>query len=148
MYDILIIVHNVLAWAVLTTGLFVVYRALTAQQTWGDGDTGWVRRLTLFVHLQLLAGLVLWFVSPAVAAARANMGDTMRDTALRRLVVEHPTLMLLAAVAATVSGVMVRKAVTAPAKAKKALVGTLITLLLIALVIPWTRLASRWTALG
>jgi uncharacterized membrane protein len=145
MYGILIGVHNIVAWAVLATGLFVLLKAFTRQQSWNDGDTGWVRRLTLFVHLQLLAGLGLWFTSPTVAQARASMGDTMKDANLRRLVVEHPTLMLLAAVAATVSGVLVKKAPNAPAKAKKAMVGTLITMALIAAVIPWARLVTVWT---
>jgi uncharacterized membrane protein len=148
MYPILISVHNVLAWLVLATGLFVLLRAFTKQQTWSDGDTSWVRRLTLLVHLQLLAGLGLWFTSPSVAQARASMGETMKDANLRRLVVEHPTLMLLAAIAATVSGVLVKKAPSAPAKAKKALVGTLITLALIAAVIPWARLVTVWTNPG
>jgi hypothetical protein len=97
------------------------------------------------VHLQLLAGLGLWFVSPAVAAARASMGDTMKDPALRRLVVEHPFLMVLAVVAATVSGVLVKKAPHSAAKARKALIGTLVTLALVAAVIPWQRLVSQWT---
>lgn len=145
MYGILIPAHNVVAWIVLATAVFVLIKSVTRQQTWNDGDTAWVRRLTTFVHLQLLLGLGLWFTSPTVAQARSSMADTMKDSNLRRLVVEHPTLMLLAAVAATVSGVLVRKAPSAPAKAKKALIGTLITLALIAAVIPWARLVTVWT---
>jgi hypothetical protein len=145
MYGLVIGVHNVLAWLVLVVAVLVLVRALTRRSTWSDADTGLVRKLTLLVHLQLLAGLTLWFVSPTVAAARATMSATMKDSAARRLVVEHPTLMLLAAVAATVSGVMVKKATGPEAKSKKALIGTLITLLLIAAVIPWARLVTSWT---
>lgn len=148
MYQILISVHNILAWLVLVVGPFVLVRAFTQQRTWSDGDTGWVRRLTLLVHLQLLAGLGLWFTSPTVAQARASMGDTMKDANLRRLVVEHPTLMLAAAIAATVTGVLVKKAPTSAAKAKKAQIGTLITMLLIAAVVPWARLVTVWTNPG
>lgn len=146
MYGGILKFHNVLAWLVLATGLFVIVKALTAKTSWGDGETSWVRRLTLFVHLQLVAGLALWFVSPTVATARATMGDTMKDAALRRVVVEHPTLMVLAVIAATVTSVTVRKASGSEAKAKKALVGTLITLVLAAAVIPWNRLIGSWTA--
>ena len=96
-------------------------------------------------RFELLAGLGLWFTSPAVSAARASMGDTMKDPALRRLVVEHPSLMVLAVVAATVSGVRVKKAQGPAAKAKAALIGTLITLALVAAVIPWQRLVTSWT---
>jgi hypothetical protein len=148
MYGFLIGLHNVVAWAVLATGLFVLVKAATRQQTWNDGDTAWVRRLTLFVHLQLLAGLGLFFTSPTIAQARQSMGDSMKDPNLRRLLVEHPTLMLAAVIAATVSGVLVKKAPNAPAKARKALVGTLITMLLIAAVLPWARLVTVWTGSG
>lgn len=145
MYGFLIGAHNLLAWAVLLLGGFVIVRAIGRSATWSDAETGLVRKLTLLVHLQLLAGLGLWFVSPAVAAARAAMGDTMKDPALRRLVVEHPFLMVLAVVAATVSGVLVKKAPNSTAKAKKALIGTLVTLALVAAVIPWHRLVGTWT---
>jgi len=145
MYGILLGTHNLLAWAVLIVGVLVLARAISRSATWSEADTGLVRKLTLLVHLQLLAGLGLWFVSPAVASARASMGDTMKDPALRRLVVEHPSLMILAAVAATVSGVLVKKASGSAAKAKKALIGTLITLALVAAVIPWQRLITKWT---
>lgn len=145
MYAILISTHNLLAWAVLIVGGLVIARAVGRRATWSDSETGLVRKLTLLVHLQLLAGIGLWLVSPSVAAARGSMGDTMKDPALRRLVVEHPFLMVLAVIAATVSGVLVKKASGSAAKAKKALIGTLITLALVAAVIPWQRLITKWT---
>ncbi|QJR36075.1 hypothetical protein [Gemmatimonas groenlandica] len=145
MYGILLGAHNLLAWAVLIVGVLVLSRAGSRSATWSEADTGLVRKLTLLVHLQLLAGLGLWFVSPAVAAARASMSTTMKDPALRRLVVEHPTLMVLAVIAATVSSVRVKKAADSATKAKRALVGTLLTLALVAAVIPWQRLITKWT---
>lgn len=145
MYGMLLGVHNVLAWAVLAVGAYLVVRGATARGGWGDADSTWMRRLVLCTHLQLLAGLGLWFLSPAVAAARASMGTTMKDPALRRLVVEHPTLMIAAVVAATVSGVLVKRASEPEAKAKKALAGAAVTLLLVAAMIPWDRLVGRWT---
>ncbi len=145
MYGFLISAHNLLAWAVLIVGVLVLSRAGSRRATWSEADTGLVQKLTLLVHLQLLAGLGLWFVSPAVAAARASMSSTMKDPALRRLVVEHPFLMVLAVIAATVSSVRVKKASDSATKAKRALVGTLFTLALVAAVIPWQRLVAKWT---
>ena len=145
MYGFLISAHNLLAWAVLIVGVLVLSRAGSRRATWSEADTGLVQKLTLLVHLQLLAGLGLWFVSPAVAAARASMSSTMKDPALRRLVVEHPFLMVLAVIAATVSSVRVKKASDSATKAKRALVGTLVTLALVAAVIPWQRLVAKWT---
>lgn len=146
MYPFVLKFHNVLAWLVLLTAGVVIVKALTAKATWGDAETSWVRRLTVLAHLQLVAGLTLWFVSPAVATARAAMGESMKDAATRRTLVEHPTLMVVAVVVATVTSVLVRKAAGSEAKAKKALVGTLVTLVLVAAMIPWNRLVGSWTA--
>lgn len=145
MYGILLGAHNLLAWAVLVVGALVIARAVGRSATWSDAETGLVRKLTLLVHLQLLAGLGLWFMSPTVAAARGSMSTTMKDPALRRLVVEHPFLMVLAVISATLTGVLVKKAPGSAAKAKRALVGTLVTLALVAAVIPWQRLVTKWT---
>jgi len=145
MYGFLSSAHNLLAWAVLIVGVLILSRAGSRRATWSEADTGLVQKLTLLVHLQLLAGLGLWFVSPAVAAARASMSTTMKDPALRRLVVEHPFLMVLAVIVATVSSVRVKKASDSATKAKRALVGTLVTLALVAAVIPWQRLVAKWT---
>lgn len=146
MYPFVLKFHNVLAWLVLVVGLLVIVKAVTAKSSWGDAETSWVRRLTVLAHLQLVAGLTLWFVSPAVSAARDAMGASMKDATTRRTLVEHPTLMVVAVVVATVTSVLVRKASGAEAKAKKALVGTLATLVLVAAMIPWNRLIGSWTA--
>lgn len=146
MYPFVLKFHNVLAWLVLATALVVLVKALTARTTWGDADTSWVRRLTVLAHLQLVAGLTLWFVSPTIAAAREAMGASMKDATTRRTLVEHPTLMVVAVIAATVTSVLVRKAASPEAKAKKALVGTLLTLVLVAAMLPWNRLVGSWTA--
>lgn len=146
MYPFVLKFHNVLAWLVLATALVVLVKALTARTTWGDADTSWVRRLTVLAHLQLVAGLTLWFVSPTIAAAREVMGASMKDATTRRTLVEHPTLMVVAVIAATVTSVLVRKAASPEAKAKKALVGTLLTLVLVAAMLPWNRLVGSWTA--
>lgn len=145
MYGFLIAAHNVLAWLVLVVGVLVLFKGATRKTAWNADDTSWLRRLTLLVHLQLVAGLALWFVSPTLALARTTMADTMKDSALRRLVVEHPTLMLAAVIAATITSVRVRKADTADARSRRALIGTAITLVLVAAVIPWARLVTSWT---
>ncbi|WP_396205220.1 hypothetical protein [Gemmatimonas sp.] len=145
MYGFLIAAHNVLAWLVLGVGAMVLVKGATRKGAWDAGDSSWVRRLTLLVHLQLVAGLALWFVSPTVALARATMGETMKDSALRRLVVEHPTLMIAAVIVATITSVRVRKAEPATVKSTRALVGAAITLVLVAAVIPWARLVTSWT---
>jgi hypothetical protein len=145
MYGTLAMVHNAVAWVVLGVGAYVVVRGASARGGWSAGDSAWVKRLVLAVHLQLVAGVALWFVSPAVQAARASMGATMKDAGLRRLVVEHPTLMIAAVVAATIMGARVKRGATPEGQARTALVGAAVTLLLVAAMVPWDRLVGRWT---
>jgi len=57
---------------VLVVGVLVIARAVTRSASWSAVETGLVWKLTLLTHLTLLAGLGLWFVGPAVTAARAS----------------------------------------------------------------------------
>lgn len=62
------------------------------------------KRINLFTlisaHIQLLLGLVLYFISPIVNLN--NMGATMKDSVLRYWAVEHVIMMLIAIVLITV----------------------------------------------
>lgn len=62
------------------------------------------RKVNLFTmiatHTQLLAGLILYFVSPLVQYG--NMGEAMKNTITRYWTVEHGVLMLFAVVLITV----------------------------------------------
>ncbi|TDL99989.1 MAG: hypothetical protein C4K58_01720 [Flavobacteriaceae bacterium] len=74
----------------------------------------WFRKLLSFsmisVHIQFLIGMVLMFISPAVSAALSTgMGNVMKDSALRLLVVEHPMTMISAALFLTVANAKTKK---------------------------------------
>jgi len=54
----------------------------------------------------VLIGLLLLMNSPIVHAAMRDMEATMADRALRQVVVEHPTLMVLAAILVTIGSIV------------------------------------------
>tara|TARA_R110002020_G_scaffold136532_2_gene304408 strand:+ start:102 stop:542 length:441 start_codon:yes stop_codon:yes gene_type:complete len=100
-------------------------------------------RLALFTlivsHIQLLIGIVLYFVSPlgAKAIASQGMSAAMKDPNLRLYVVEHPLAMILTVVFITVGYSKHKKKLTSKPKFK--LLAIFYTLALIVMLsrIPW-----------
>ena len=62
-------------------------------------------RISLFAlivtHIQLLIGLILYFVSPRFSTWQEGIGAVMGDSALRLYLVEHPITNILAVVLIT-----------------------------------------------
>ena len=134
--------HNLTRWLVLLFALVAFVRALKGINGGVDYATGAKRALSIFVislHLQLILGIVLFGVSPLARDAMANMGATMKDAGLRSVVVEHPTLMLLAVIIATVTGVIARRGPNDIVRHRRAAIGIAVTLGLMLAGIPWQR---------
>ncbi len=95
------------------------------------------RKIALFgliaTHLQLVAGLILYFVSPLGLA-----GFNMKDAALRLTSMEHPLINIIAIVLITIGWSKHKRQSDNTAKFKSILVGFGLGLLLILSRIPWT----------
>ncbi|MFM8566865.1 MAG: hypothetical protein ACKOCV_04195 [Gemmatimonadota bacterium] len=134
-------IHNLLRWAVLLTGILAIVQAVRGL----DGRTPFAKTrpillaFTANLHLQLLIGLTLFVVSPTVKAYMADMAATMRDGSRRFFIAEHPTLMVAGVLLATIGGVIAKNAPDDAARHRRALIFTVITVLLILAGIPWSR---------
>lgn len=141
MYPALLHTHNLLRWVVLIAGLITLVQAFRGLD--GSRPYAGTRKVGLIftsgLHLQLLLGLGLFVVSPFIQAAMADMKATMADRAVRFFVAEHPTLMVVAVVVATIGSIVAKNAANDAARHRKALVFTAVTLLLILAGIPWQR---------
>ncbi len=141
MHSALLHTHNLLRWIVLILGLLAIVR--TAQGVGGGKPFDAARKsLAMFmgtVHLQLLIGLLLLMNSPIVQAAMRDMEATMADRALRQIVIEHPTLMVLAAIVITAGSIFAKNRPNDAAKHKLGLTFALITMVVILAGIPWQR---------
>lgn len=84
-------------------------------------------------HIQLLIGLILYFVSPLGKAAFGNMSDA----ATRLTSLEHPLVNIIAIVLITVGWSKHKKAATSEAKFKSIAIFYGLGLLLILSRIPW-----------
>lgn len=101
-YDILVRSHSGLRWIVLLLLVLVIVKGLSAFQG-RQAPTPADKRLSLFtlisVHLQVLIGLALYFISPRVHFSANTMGNDM----LRFFTVEHALGMLVAVILATIA---------------------------------------------
>ena len=96
------------------------------------------RKIALFgliaTHIQLLVGLILYFVSPLGSAVFGQM----KDAALRLTSLEHPLTNIIAIILITVGWSKHKKAATKEAKFKSIAIFFGLGLLLILSRIPWS----------
>lgn len=138
----LLALHNTVRWLVLLFAVVALVRALKGINGGSDYAAGAKRALSVFVisvHLQLILGIVLFGVSSITRPAMADMGAAMRDPGVRYFVVEHPTLMLLAVIAATATSVIARRGPDDTVRHRRAAIGIALTLGLMLAGIPWQR---------
>ena len=135
--------HNVTRWIVLLTGAWAVIRAWRGYfqgGSWTSADTTATRAFVIALDVQLLVGLLLYFVfSPLTRQAMSDIGAAMRDPSVRYFAVDHVTIMLLAIVAAHVGSARARRATSDQAKFRMAAVWLGISLAAIAGFVPWFR---------
>lgn len=135
-FSILIHLHSVLRWLVLLFIVIAIVNAsvkLTRKSPEKLKDCIFNRLTLIFMHLQLVLGLVLYFISPKVIFNAASMKDSL----LRFFLVEHISLMIIAVVLVTIGYVKSDRAISEFKKHKLVVIYFSIALLLILAAIPW-----------
>lgn len=139
MYTGLQHLHSGLAYLVLgILAIVVIYVGINFFK--GNEFTEKVRKASLVglivTHLQLLAGLVLYFVSPQ---GFSNFSGEAMGNALSRLyILEHPLTMIIAIILITVGYSKAKKGADGTARYKKILIFYGLGLILMLLRIPWS----------
>ena len=133
-------VHSYWAYLVLAILIFAVINAilgLSKKKQFTDKDL----RIGLFAlivsHIQLLIGLVWYFMSPWFNALITDAGAVMKEKSVRLLAVEHPVMMILAIVFITIGWSKHKNKTTDSAKFKTFAIFYGIGLLLMLSKIPW-----------
>ncbi len=143
MYETIQILHSYLAYVALAVLLFAVANAITGLVGKRIFNMNKDLRLSLFAlilcHIQLLIGLILYFISPNGFSAIQEFGMGGLTSAARLLAVEHPTVNILAIVAITIGWSRHKKFVEGDKKFKSIAVFYGIGLLLILSRIPWNQ---------
>ena len=99
-------------------------------------------RISLFtlivMHIQLLIGVVLFFVSDYISLiSDMGMGAIMKDSTLRSNIIEHPLTMIIAVVLITIGYSKQKKKLTSNSKFKTIAIFYMLALLLVLAKIPW-----------
>lgn len=130
MYTGLLHTHSLLRYFILIALVVVTLKALLGlinKQPYGKWDNKLGLYLFIFTHMQLLAGLILYFVSP-----RVQFGATTMSAKLTRYwTVEHVTGMLIAVVLITLARSTSKRMTDDLAKHKRMFVFNLLALVLI-----------------
>ena len=135
-FNILVHAHSGLRWVVLLFLILAIIRA-AGGMSGGKSYEATGRKLAMlamiFVHLQIVIGLVLYFISPNVQFG----ASTMSNPQLRFFAVEHISMMIVAAVVIT-AGYSRAKRIDDDRKSFRTVFWTyLISMLLILASIPW-----------
>ena len=142
-YTIFLHAHSGLRWLILISAVAVILKSLIG--LFGGGkyaklDNILAASFVGLMHLQVLIGLVLYFISPIAKEARnAGMSGMMSDPALRFWGMEHLVMMILAVVAAQVGRSLSKKAQSDHVKFRYQSIFFIVSLLLILFGIPWGR---------
>ncbi|HSK08902.1 MAG TPA: hypothetical protein VK911_04955 [Vicinamibacterales bacterium] len=148
MYEMVLALHSLLRWLVVLVGVWAVVAAFSAarRREWTPSDARPGFLFVLGLDLQIVIGLALFlFLSPITRAALQDVGGAMQNAASRFWLVEHPALMIVAAVLAHVGRGAARKAGSYRA-AGRARLWYLLALLAVLIAAPWpfTGQARPW----
>lgn len=141
MYDFIQKFHSGWAYLALLLLVFAVINSFMGMSSKKE-FTAKDRKIALFgligAHIQLLVGLILYFVSPL---GHALLGE-MKDASARLTSLEHPLINIIAIVLITIGWSKHKKGETNTAKFKSIAIFFGLGLLLILSRIPW----SLWFA--
>jgi uncharacterized membrane protein len=130
MYTGLFHTHSLLRYFILIALVVVIIKAVAGlmnKQPYGKWDNKLGLYLFIFTHMQLLFGLILYFVSPFVKFGP----ETMSDKTTRYWTVEHITAMLIAVVLITLARTTSKRMTNDSQKHKRMLVFNALALIVI-----------------
>lgn len=137
MYHFIQKFHSGWAYLALLLLVFAIINSfigMSSKKEFTDKD----KKIALFgligTHIQLVVGILLYFISPLGKAAFGNMSDA----ALRLTSLEHPLINIVAIILITIGWSKHKKAMTSEAKFKSITLFYGLGLLLILSRIPWS----------
>jgi ABC-type branched-subunit amino acid transport system permease subunit len=134
-------IHSFWAYLVLILlimAVFNAYKGFRSKRTFSTKDL----RLSLFTlvasHIQLIIGLVAYYLSNYYATMRSiGMGEVMKNSELRKPLVEHPVMIIIAVTLLTIGFTRIKRKESDRAKFKSIFVYYALALIVILLMIPW-----------
>ncbi len=133
MYGYIQPIHSYLAWLALGLIVLSVVAAMLSKSVFKDTYRKIAKFGLITVHIQLLLGLTLYFISPM---GFSNLsGETMKDSFTRLLALEHPLMNIIAIILITIGHSQSKKLDDG---SKKILIFYTLGLVLLLSRIPWS----------
>lgn len=143
MYEVVLKVHSLCAYVVvlsLFTSCVNSILGFFQKREYQPKDLRLHLFSLIFVHIQVLLGVILYFCSPFFSLWGGGMKSVMQNSEVRLFLVEHPVMMILSAVLITVGWSLHKKQKSSQRAFGKIALFYSLGLLAILFVIPW----SRW----
>lgn len=135
----ILVLHNILRWAILLFGLWTVLNALSgvfSKRAYSLNDNRSNLFFMISCDIQLLLGLVLYFSNNWFNVLKSDPGAAMKNSAVRFFTVEHALMMILAWILVHVGRTAVKRA-SDDSKHRKMLIFFGLAFVLILASIPW-----------
>lgn len=128
--------HSVNRWIILVLLILTIITAFQGwfgKKTYTESDRKKSLFTLIFTHVQLILGLILYFISPYVK----HESGVMKDSLLRFYTVEHFAMTMIAIILITVGYSVAKRKTVDLAKFKTTAIYYLIALIVILAAIPW-----------
>lgn len=136
MYSILKHAHSGFAYLLLAALVVsVIYAIVSKKKPFSSGGRKIALITLILAHLQLLFGLLLYFISPLGVSNFS--GAAMKDKLSRLYVMEHPLTMIIAIILITIGYSRIKKQREDKKKYNQIIIYYGIALILALAVIPW-----------
>jgi len=145
MYGLVLTIHNIVRWIVVILGFVVTARAFYGwfrKKAWVEEDRKIGLFFTISIDLQLLFGLVLYFVYSLwglKAILDKGISFVMGQGEYRFYAIEHGTFMLLGFILAHLGSALPKKVDDSSVKYRQTAILYGLALILILAGIPWSR---------
>ncbi len=140
MYQTLLTVHSLVRWISLVLLVYMIIRAYSGWLSSGkftSGDSS-IRKWTITsLHLQLIIGIILYFISPITTYFIGHFSETVGTRSIRFFGMEHVIMMLAAIVIATIGSARSKRRPEDILKFKTLAIWLTISLILILAAMPW-----------
>jgi cell division protein FtsW (lipid II flippase) len=141
MYVTLLALHSFTRWLVLSSLLLAIfggYRGWLFDKPYLKFDN-MVRHTTATVaHIQLVLGILLYFISPIVSYFLHNFSTAVHERAIRFFGMEHITMMLIGITVITIGSAKAKRKTTDREKFKTMAIWFTVALLIILSSVPWS----------
>ncbi|EOR93085.1 hypothetical protein ADIARSV_3745 [Arcticibacter svalbardensis MN12-7] len=136
MYDFFFQAHSGLRFVVffaLIIAIILAFVGWFGKKPFGKANKTLNLVTLISTHIQVVLGLVLYFISPLVTGS--TMGEAMKDSTLRYWKVEHLAMMLVAAVLITIGNAKSKRIADLTAKHRPVAIYFSLALLIIVVAI-------------